>query len=75
MIAIFLYYTFVGMSRGSAVCIATGFGLDDRGFGVRVPVGSRILSCPRRPDRLWGPRASYPMGTRDPFSVGEAAGA
>jgi hypothetical protein len=23
--------------------------------GVRVPVGSRIISSPRRPDRFWGP--------------------
>jgi hypothetical protein len=30
-------------SWGSAVGIATGYGLDDRGVGVRVPVGSRIL--------------------------------
>jgi hypothetical protein len=42
------------MSRDSAVGIATGYGLDDRGVGVRVPVGSRIFSS-RRPDRLWGP--------------------
>jgi hypothetical protein len=32
-----------------------GYGLDDRGVGVRVTVGSRIFSSPRRPDRLWGP--------------------
>jgi hypothetical protein len=43
------------MSRDSAVGIATGYGLDDRGVGVRVPVGSRIFSSPRRPDRIWGP--------------------
>jgi hypothetical protein len=30
-------------SRNSVVGIATGYGLDDRGVGVRVPVGSRIL--------------------------------
>jgi hypothetical protein len=35
--------------------IATGYGLDDRGFGVRVPVGSRIFSSPCCPDQLWGP--------------------
>jgi hypothetical protein len=29
--------------------IATGYGLDDRGVGVRVPVESRIFSFPRRP--------------------------
>jgi hypothetical protein len=37
------------------VGIATGYGLDDRGFGVRVPVGSRMFSSPRRPDRPWSP--------------------
>jgi hypothetical protein len=41
-------------SRDSIVGTATGYGLDDRGIGVRVPVGSRIFSSPRRPDRLWG---------------------
>jgi hypothetical protein len=39
-------------SRDSSVGIATSYGLDDRGFGVRVPVGSRIFSSPNRPDRL-----------------------
>jgi hypothetical protein len=28
--------------------------LDDGGVRVRVPVGSRIFSSSRRPDRLWG---------------------
>jgi hypothetical protein len=35
--------------------IATGYGLDDREVGVRVPVGSRIFSSPCRRDWLWGP--------------------
>jgi hypothetical protein len=52
-------------SRDSAVGIAIGYGLDDRGFGVRVTVGSRIFSSPRRPDRLWGP--PHPMCTGDSF--------
>jgi hypothetical protein len=39
----------------SVVGTATGYGLDDRGIGVRVPVGSRIFFSPSRPDRLWGP--------------------
>jgi hypothetical protein len=49
--------TFSGIvtSRGSLVGIATHYGLNDRGVGVQVPVGSRIFSSPRRPDRLWGP--------------------
>jgi hypothetical protein len=42
-------------SRDSAVDIATGYGLDDRGVGVWVPVRSRIFSSLRRPDRLWTP--------------------
>jgi hypothetical protein len=33
---------------------STGYGLDDRGVGVQVPVGVRVFSSPRRPDRLWG---------------------
>jgi hypothetical protein len=37
------------------VGIATGYGLDDQEVGVWVPLGSRIFSSPRRPDRLWGP--------------------
>jgi hypothetical protein len=42
------------MRPDSSVGIATGYGLDDRGVGVRVPIGSRTFSSPRRPDRLWG---------------------
>jgi hypothetical protein len=34
-------------SRDSAVGIATSYGLDDRGIGVRVPVGSRIFTSLR----------------------------
>jgi hypothetical protein len=44
-------------SRDIAVGIATGYGLDDRGVGIRVPVESRIFSSPRRPDRFWGPHS------------------
>jgi hypothetical protein len=36
-------------SRDSVVGTATGYGLDDRGFGVWVPAGSRIFSSPSRP--------------------------
>jgi hypothetical protein len=41
-------------SRDSVVDIATGYGLDDRGVGVRIPVGTRVFSSPRSPDRFWG---------------------
>jgi hypothetical protein len=43
------------MIRDSTVGMVTGYGMDDRGVGVGVPVGSRIFSSPRRADRLWGP--------------------
>jgi hypothetical protein len=38
-----------------AVGIATGYVLDDRGVGVRVPVGSRLFSAPYHSDCPWGP--------------------
>jgi hypothetical protein len=36
----------------SIVGIASGYGLDDRRAGIRVPVGSRISTPPYRPGRL-----------------------
>jgi glutamine synthetase len=39
-------------SRDSVVGIATSYGLDDRGVGVRVPVGSRMFSSLNHPDRF-----------------------
>jgi hypothetical protein len=59
--------------RDSSVGIATAYRLDDRGIGVEVPVNSRNLSSPQRPDRLWAHPASYPMGTEDSFPAGKAA--
>jgi hypothetical protein len=44
----------LGKSWDSAVSIANGYGLDDRGVGVWVPVGSRIFTSPCRPDQLRG---------------------
>jgi hypothetical protein len=43
------------MRRDSVVGIATGYGLADKGVGVRVPVESIIFSSPYRRDRLCGP--------------------
>jgi hypothetical protein len=51
------------------VGIATGYGLHDRGGGVRVPVESRIFTSPYRPDRLWGqlnPAIQWVLGALSP---------
>jgi hypothetical protein len=56
--------------QDSAVDIATGYGLDDRGVGIRVPVGSRIFSPPRRPDRLWDLPRLLSNGYRGLFAQG-----
>jgi hypothetical protein len=39
-------------ARIAAVDIATGYRLDDRGIGVRVPVGSIIFSSSQHPNQL-----------------------
>jgi hypothetical protein len=57
---LFEFLTAMIKSRDSAVGIATCNGLDDRGVGVQVPIGSRIFSSPSRPDRLWGPIQRVP---------------
>jgi hypothetical protein len=61
--------------RLRVVGIVTGYGLDNRGFGVRVPVGSTIFSSPRRPERLWGPPSLLSNSYRVLFPRGKAAGA
>jgi hypothetical protein len=43
------------LGKNSSVGIATGYVLDGRGVRVRVRVGARLFSSPRRPDRFWGP--------------------
>jgi hypothetical protein len=51
----FLHKYRINMNRDNSAGIAAGYGLDDREVGVPVPVGTRIVSSPRRPDLLWGP--------------------
>jgi hypothetical protein len=51
----YLEQSIMTKSRDSVVGIATGYGLDAQGVGLRVPVGSRIFSSPCRPDWFWGP--------------------
>jgi hypothetical protein len=70
----FFHFLFIILgSRDSSVGIVTGYGLDDRGVGVRIPVGSRIFCSPQCPHRLLGP-PSYSMGIGDYFPGGKAAG-
>jgi hypothetical protein len=47
--------------------IATGYGLEDCGEGIEVPVGSRMFSSPRRPDQLWGSPSLLSNGYRGLF--------
>jgi hypothetical protein len=49
------------MCCGSVVGLATGYGLDERGVGVRIPVGSRIFTSPYRPDLHRGPPNLLPI--------------
>jgi hypothetical protein len=50
-------------NEDSVVGIVTGYGLDDRGIGVRVPVGSRFFSLFRVVQTGSGVHSAYPMGT------------
>jgi hypothetical protein len=67
-----VYYYTEKLDR--AVGIATGYWLDGRGVGVRVPVWSRIFSSPSRPDRLWSPPSLLRMSIGGSFLGGKAAG-
>jgi hypothetical protein len=48
--------------------IAACYGLNDRGVGVRVPIGSRIFSSSRLPDHIWGPPSLLSNGYRGALS-------
>jgi hypothetical protein len=50
--------------RDSVIGIATSYGLDDRGVGVRVPVGSLLHVVQTRSVAYPAP---YPMGTGSSF--------
>jgi hypothetical protein len=72
---IFIVSPNTSLSRDSSVGIATGYGLDDQGAWVRVPVGKKIFTSPYRPDRLWGPPNFLQNGYLGFFPGGKAAGA
>jgi hypothetical protein len=60
-------------SQDSAVGIATGYGLESRRVGVKVPVRAKFFSSLRRPDLFCGPpsllfdayRGLFPRGLSD----------
>jgi hypothetical protein len=61
------------MGLDYAVGIATGYGLEDRGVGVRVPVGLIIFSASSKLAEAY--QTSYSMGIGGSFPRGKAAGA
>jgi hypothetical protein len=61
-------------SRDSVVGMATGYGLDDRGVGVRAAVESRIFFSPLRPDLLWGSHNLLSKKYRGSFSEVKRSG-
>jgi hypothetical protein len=69
------FFIIIIRSRVSAVGIATGYRLDDRGVGVRVPVRARFFSSLQRPGRLRDPRSLLSKGNMGLFSWGKAVGA
>jgi hypothetical protein len=61
-------------SRDSSVGIALGYGLDDRGYGIRFPAGAGNFSLSHSVQNGSGAHpASYPMGTTGSFPGGKAA--
>jgi hypothetical protein len=62
------------MSRGSAVGIATGYGLDDRGVGLPIPVWVKNFHFSISTGSGVHP-TSYPMVNACSFTGGKAVGA
>jgi hypothetical protein len=63
-------HVYITKSRDSVVGIATDYGVDDQGVGVRVPVRARIFTSPRRPDRFWCPPSFLSNGYLELFPRG-----
>jgi hypothetical protein len=61
-------------SRDSSVGIASGYGLDDRMFGVQLPATVGSFTRHHVQTGSGAHPASCPMGTRGSFPWGKAAG-
>jgi hypothetical protein len=66
--------TCIQRSQDSSVGIATGYGLYDRGAGVRVPVGEKFSFLHVVQTGSGVHPTSYPTGTGGSFLGGKAAG-
>jgi hypothetical protein len=73
-VRIFRDITVPNVSRDSAVSIATDYGVDGGGVGVRVPVRSEFSLLHIVQTDSGAQPASYPMGTRGSFPEGKVAG-
>jgi hypothetical protein len=60
------------VSRDGTVGIATGYELDGREIGVRVPVWHRFFTSPLGPDGFWGPPSLLPMNSGGSYCRGKA---
>jgi hypothetical protein len=71
-----IQFFFFQKSPDSSVSIPLGYGLVERGSGVRFPAGAGNFSLNHRVQYGSGAHsASYPVGTRGSFPGGKAAGA
>jgi hypothetical protein len=70
-----MYNSLLTASRDNVVGKATGYGLDDRGVEVRVPLGSKFSLLHVVQTGTGAYPASYPMGTGGSFPRSKAAGA
>jgi hypothetical protein len=61
-------FLFCSLFNGN-ICIASGYGMDDRGVRVRVPVGVRIITSPCHPRPALGPTQPTIQWVRGAFSL------
>jgi hypothetical protein len=70
-----LFFSFTSLlCQTAGAGVAIGYWLDDRGVGVRVPIGSNILSLHAVQTGSEAHPASNPMSTGGSFPGGKAMG-